>query len=195
MRRILPWAMIFLSISIAAAADKEKRFSPGAASSYPNAQTQAGVVVAAVPFTSPEDAKAAFGKVNPYEHGVLPVLIVIENKSNKAFRLNLAAEYIRPDRKTLQATPATEVPYLKAPDRPRSAPLPFPTPKKKSPLLADEITLRAFAAKMLPPNDSVSGFVYFQTTLHDGAIVVVQGLTEAASGKELFFFEVPLAKP
>lgn len=189
-------SLILLSIA-AQAADKDKPFKPGPPDSYPGHQTFEGVVVAAVPYTNAEEAAAAFGKVNPYEHGVLPVLVILENKSGKALRVNLGAEYIRPDNKHVPMTPAAEVPYLQGPAQPRNpgVPRPIPLPKKKSPLLRPEFELRAFAAKMLPPNDTAYGFVYFQTTIHDGAILLLQGLSEAATGKELFYFEVPLKKP
>ena len=45
---------------------------------------------------------------------------------------------------------------------------------------------------MLPPGQSASGFFYFQTGLQRGATIYLSGLAEAATGKELFFFEIPL---
>jgi hypothetical protein len=196
MTRAATVSLILLSIA-AGAADKDKPFKPGPAESYPGHQTFEGVVVAAVPYTAEEQAAPAFGKLNPYEHGVLPVLVVLENRSGKALRVNLQAEYVRPDNKHVPMTPASEVPYLQGPARPQNpgVPRPLPLPKKRSPLLRPEIEQRAFAAKMLPPNDTAYGFVYFQTTFHEGARLVLQGLSEAATGKELFYFEVPLRKP
>jgi hypothetical protein len=64
---------------------------------------------------------------------------------------------------------------------------------KKNPLDAWEIEGRAFAAKMLPPGQSASGFFYFRTGLQHGATIYLNGLTEAATGKELFYFEIPLS--
>ena len=63
---------------------------------------------------------------------------------------------------------------------------------KKNPLDAWEVEGRAFAARMLPPNQTASGFFYFQTGLQRGATIVLNGLSEAASGKDLFYFEIPL---
>jgi hypothetical protein len=65
--------------------------------------------------------------------------------------------------------------------------------KKKNPLDAWEIEGRAFAAQMLPPGQSANGFFYFQTGLQRGATIYITGLTEAASGQELLFFELPLS--
>ena len=45
---------------------------------------------------------------------------------------------------------------------------------------------------MLPAGQSASGFFYFRTGLQRGATIYLNGLTEAATGKELFYFEIPL---
>jgi hypothetical protein len=45
---------------------------------------------------------------------------------------------------------------------------------------------------MIPPGNSAYGFVYFQTGIQKGATIYLSGITEAASGKELLFFEIPL---
>jgi hypothetical protein len=45
---------------------------------------------------------------------------------------------------------------------------------------------------MLPPDESAYGFVYFRTGHRPGAKLYVTGLEDASSGKELFYFDVPL---
>jgi hypothetical protein len=45
---------------------------------------------------------------------------------------------------------------------------------------------------MIPPGNSAYGFVYFQTAIQKGSTIYLSGLTEAATGKELLFFEIPL---
>jgi hypothetical protein len=121
--------------------------------------------------------------------------MVIQNDSKKAIRLDrIKMEYIDRDRTRIDNTPAAEVPYAKGPTRPSFNPSPIPGVKfnKKNPLAAEEIELRAWAAKMLPPGESAHGFVYFQTGHRPGAKLYVTGLEDAASGKELFYFDVPL---
>jgi hypothetical protein len=39
---------------------------------------------------------------------------------------------------------------------------------------------------------SASGFFYFQTGLQRDATLYISGITEAGTGRELLFFEVPL---
>jgi hypothetical protein len=63
---------------------------------------------------------------------------------------------------------------------------------KKNPLDAWEIEGRALAAQMLPPGQSASGFCYFQTALQHDATLYLNGLYEAATGKQIFYFELPL---
>jgi len=59
-------------------------------------------------------------------------------------------------------------------------------------LLNPVIGERAFAARMLPPGDSASGFVYFQTGHRNGSRLYLTGLRDAATNTELFYFEIPL---
>lgn len=167
------------------------------AHSYPNRQTIDRVTVAADVFETEEKGKAAFGKVNPYQYGVLPVLVVIRNDTEQALSLTgMQLEYIAPDRSNIEPTPAPEVPYITG-NRKRKViqnPIPtgIPTIKGKNPLGAPEIQQRAFAAKMLPPGDSAHGFFYFQTVHRNGSRLFLRGVTEAASKRELFYFEIEL---
>jgi hypothetical protein len=65
---------------------------------------------------------------------------------------------------------------------------------KKNPLAATEIDERGFAARMLPPGESAYGFLYFQTSHRSGAKLFIDGLTDAATGQEFFYFELPLTE-
>src|SRR5258708_896049 len=196
MRRV---ALIVLMSIAAWAADDKVRFAPGPASSYPGHQTLENITIAAVPFLTDEQSATAFGKVNPSKHGVLPVLVVLENGTRKAIRLDLRAEFIEPGNRHVDATPANEVVFLGLPpQRPRmpgTNPLPIPTRKKKGPLNTWEIEGRAFSARLLPAGESVSGFFYFQTQFRPGSKIYLTGLKDAATGKDYFYFEVPIEKP
>jgi|SRR5579871_1306628 len=190
--------VLFLSITAAFAADKDSAtFRPAPAATYEHKQTNAGVTIAVEPYNTEEKEKTAFGKVDLYRFGVLPVLLVIQNDGDKAIRLdNLKVEYVGPNGNHVAATAAQDVRYLNGPNRPSIVPGPTGAPKvgksKKNPLNAWEVEGRAFAAKMLPPNQNASGFVYFQTGLQSGATIYLNGLVEAATGKDLFYFEIPL---
>src|SRR5947209_11583873 len=113
MRR--PWMFwaILLSISAAFAADKDKdSFHPEPASSYPTKQSQEKVTIAAVPYVNDDELRIAFGKDNPRRYGFLPVLVIIQNDSNKALRLNLKTEYVDARGRHIDAIPASDLPYM-----------------------------------------------------------------------------------
>ena len=92
----------------------------------------------------------------------------------------------------MDATSARDVRYANPPSRPAIRTGPIAGRPKKNPLDAWEIEGRAFAAKMLPPGNTASGFFYFQTDLEPGSTIYLSGLTEAESGKQLLYFEIPL---
>lgn len=198
MKVLATWLTLLLSIAAVLAAEEKQSFQARPASSYKNRQTIAGLTIAAEVFDTREEMKSAFGKLDLSRYGVLPILVVMQNDSGKALRLDGARfEYIRPDRRRLEAVPASQVQYLYGVKKPQTVPAPrYPLPglggRSKNPLAAWEIEGRAFAAKMLPPGDAASGFVYFQTANHRGALLYVTGVVEAASGQELFYFEIPL---
>jgi hypothetical protein len=186
-----------MSIAAAFAADKPPAFLPGPAASFAQHQTNDKVTMGVDPYVMGDKVKVAFGKVDPYQYGVLPVLVVIQNDSDVSIKLDtLHAEYVGPNGDRVDATAAKDVRYAKGPQRPNviggpagAAPKVF---GKKNPLDEWEIEGHAFAAQMLPPGQSASGFLYFQTGLQRGATIYIRGLTEAKTGKELLFFELPL---
>lgn len=194
----LVFKCLALSMSIAAAfaADKPAPFRPGSAGSMAHHQTNEQVTIAVDAYTTPDKTKAAFGKLDPNDYGVLPVLVVIQNDTGKAIQLNNMRVQYAVKEKKVDAIPASEVKYVRGPSKPNYIPGPAggigKVLGKKNPLAAPEIETRAFVAQLIPPGQSASGFIYFQAPLERGATVVVNGLTEAGTGRELFYFEIPL---
>ena len=202
-------ALILLSITLvtfltmtstALAIDKDPpKFSVGAAASYDGHQTLDKITIAAVPYVSDEQLKTAFGKADPPRYGVLPVLLVLENGTGKAIRLDLKAELVTADGHHVEAMEPDDVMHLgPAPKRPRMASLPLPIPLpsrvKKGPLNTWEIQGRAFAPKLVPPGESASGFFYFYLDREPEQRLYLTGIRDATTGKDFFYFEVPLAK-
>jgi len=176
-------------------------FHPMPAADYANHQSVSGLTVAAHVYTDKDELKTAFGKLDPNKYGVLPVLLVMQNDSDKALRLSdMRITYIRTDRRQIESLPAEDVRYETPSRQPdvRSAPSPLPRipglggGNSKDPLEAWEVQGRAFLVQMLPPHESAHGFVYFRTPHTDGAILYIRGIREAATGQELFFLEIPL---
>jgi hypothetical protein len=190
---------LFMSIAAAFAADKEtEKFEVKPVTEYKARQTNAKVTVAAQVFVSDEDARPAFGKNNPYKYGILPVLVVIQNDSSQAINLErIKAEYVTAERERIYATPARDVRFVHGGQKPNVTIGPT-GPKigkqKKNPLGEWEIEGRAFAARMLPPGQSASGFFYFQTGFLRSSTLYLNGLKDARSGEDLFYFEIPLTE-
>lgn len=179
------------------AADKDApAFRVKPAAEYANSTRQEGLRLAAEAFTSAEQNKAPFGKLNPNEHGVLPILLVMQNEGKNVIKLEgIRVEYIDAEKRKIENIPAKELPYLKPVERPTVKANPIPPVfqrKKKNALTAIELDQRAFGAKMLPPGDSASGFFYFQSDHRPGAKLYITGLVNGATGQEMFYFEVAL---
>ena len=196
MRRVA--VIVLLSITAVAAADKDKpRFAPGSAASYPSHQTLDKITIAAVPYLTDAETATVFGKLNPNKYGVLPVLVILENGTGKALRLAVQADIVAPDGKHLDATPASDATFVggsgKPPSIPHSNPIPLPR-KKNGPLNIWQIEGRAFTAKLVPVGERVFGFFYFQTDFKPGSTLYLTGISDASTGKEFLYFEVPLEK-
>jgi len=193
----MPILALAASIPAVSAVDKDNgRFTPPAIASVETKQTSDGLTIAAVPYHTESLASQAFGKLNPYQYGILPVLVIMRNDSKETLRLeHMRVEYIDTSRERIESTPSGEVKYARAPKRPNMSPGPIPGIRlggKKNPLAASEIEERAFSAKMLPPGESAYGFIYFQTGHRSGSHVYITGIEQASTGKDLFYFDVPL---
>ena len=181
------------------AADKTT-FQSKPVDQYPHRLTSEKVTIAAQPFLTDEETKEAFGKLNPSRYGVLPVLIVIKNEGKDTLKVErMKVSYVLPDNTRIDATPAGDVKYARGAKAPKNIPGPSLPGVHigqggKNPLAAWEIEGRAFAAKVIPPGESASGFVYFQTQeTSAAALIYIAGLTNAVSGNELYFFEIPMS--
>lgn len=195
---------LLLLVSIAAAAtaasDEKTPFRTQPPADYPHHQTSESVTIAAQPFETDDEAREPFGKVNPFRLGILPVLLVVQNGGRDALRLeNMKVIYELPDQTRVEATPAQDLKYLRGPRQPSVVPGPAVAGIKlgrtpKNPLAEWQIEGRAFAAKMIPPGETASGFVYFQVPQTSAAAsVYISGLSNAVTGKELFYFEIPMS--
>jgi hypothetical protein len=198
---------LILSIAFVAAAllaaprSDDKPFQAGKASDYPH-QMSEQVLVGAKAFDNADLTAEAFGKkTDLLKYGVLPVLVVIENKRDRSINLdNLEVKLVGSDGRNVAAVSPDEIPFIGADGRRKpktpgtGVSLPMPLPKKKNPLGGSEISARAFASKMLPPGDSTSGFFYFEAQAEVGDSIYLSGMRDARSGKEILYFEFPLKK-
>lgn len=194
MRRVL---IVLLSITAAWAVDKKGGFAQPA-DSYPGHVTADKITIAAKPYNTAELAATAFGKVKPHERGILPVLVVIQNNTGKALRLDLKTEFVTADGQHLDAMPPSDVIRYQGIQRrpgtkssvPRIPGINSGSPK--GPLNTPEIEGRAFLVKLLPPGESANGFFYFEADELKGAQLYLTGIKDAASNQPYFYYELPL---
>jgi len=192
-------ASLTLLLSLGVAADNDdKSFKTLPAGAYAH-QTAEQVTVGAKPYDNQDLTAEAFGKkADLLKYGVLPVLVVVENKRDKSIDLqNLEVSLVGTDNRHVAAMRPEEVLFLGSNgkhDPQRKVQLPVPLPRKKNPLNAPEIIIRAFAAKMLAPGDTASGFFYFEARPETGDSIYLNGLRDARSGKEVMYFEFGLKK-
>lgn len=172
-------------------------FRPGKPSDYPSFQKIGPLEIAAVKYESDAETNGLFGKANPNEFGVLPVLLIIENKGKETVMLDRMKVLYQYRSSQVEPVPASDLPYLTGgPKRPNTGPrypVPIPLPKKKNPLAAVEFETRAFAAKTLLAGETVHGFFYFEARHQRNAFLYITGLKEGT--RDLFFAEVPLDSP
>ncbi len=172
-------------------------FRTGPAAQYSH-QSSDQVTVGAKVFDKPDDIAAAFGKkTDLLRHGVLAVLVVIENKRQKTLDLrDLQVRLVAADGRHASSVDPGDVMALGAQDTNTGSrsqiPLPVPLPKKKNRLNTPEIADRAFSARTLPPGESASGFYYFEARAEHGDKIYLSGITEMPSGAEVIYFEFPL---
>lgn len=184
-----------LLIAFGAGAE-EKAFTVGAAADYAH-QSSDQVTVGAKPFDSEELTSTAFGKkTDLLRYGVLPVLLVVENRRGKALDLrDLEVSLVAADGRHANPVSPEDLPFLATAGKHPSQTgvrVPVPLPKKKNPLDTPALVERAFAAKMLPAGDSANGFFYFEAKPEAGDKLYVNGLREVRSGQEITYFEFPL---
>jgi hypothetical protein len=200
MVRVIPSTrLVILSITsavvaVVVASGSDKEFRPGAANEYAHQSAQ-HVTVGAKAFNTEDLTAEVFGKkVDLLRYGVLPVLVVIENKRGEALDLReLEINLVAADGRHATSVNPEDIPFLaRHARRPPPVQTPIPLPKKGNPLNSPEIVTRAFSAKMLPPGDSANGFFYFEARSEPGDKLYLNGLRDARSGQEILYFEFPL---
>lgn len=201
MRGISIAGFVTLSITLAVAGTVAlgagDAWQVGKATDYPN-QSASKITIGAKPFATEADTEPVFGKKADFnKYGILPVLVVIENRRSRTLDLR-DLEVTLVGRKGQHVDPLRpdEVAYIALPaQRPTASPkLPFPTPKKKNPLNVPELTGRAFVSKLIPPGDSASGFFYFDAQAEPGMKLYLNRLKEQPSGEEILYFEFPITE-
>ena len=184
-----------------AGADEKGRFEPRPVTAYAARQTVEKVTVAVEPCDGGEKVKEAFGKVDPAKLGVLPILVVIANDSDRAVQLErLRVQLITADRQQIDSVAAEDIQrtgHVKPPDLGRG-PSPIPrigrgSGKDKA---ERELAAREFVAPVVAAGGRAYGFLYFRTVRSRlaGSKVYIAGMRDARTGKDLLYYEIAVGR-
>ena len=164
-------------------------------------QTTDKVTIAVEPYRSKEKVKQAFGKTDFAKLGILPILVVIQNDSDRVLRLeNMRVEWITADRQRIEPIPAEDVERSGSVKPPKlggpAPPIPGVGLGGRGRKPAWEITAREFVAPVAPAGSTVQGFFYFRVGKGPdrmaGSKIYITGIQDARTGQDLLYFEIGL---
>ena len=195
--------LLALAPGTARAGQKERLlFRAQPAGAYPAKDAHEGLIVAADPFDTPAKSSAVFGKLDLRRIGILPILLVITNDTNKTVRMDkFSVLLITRDRQKLEPTPGDSVARrLRGKDGLPGDRTPSPLPKipRRSSRndTSIEVQVHEFNMRMVLPNSSASGFLYFDVGRSRdwvaGSKVYLTDLVWANNSQPLMYFEVQL---
>ncbi len=137
------------------------------------------------------------------QEGILPVFLVITNDGEQPIKLKqLRAQLVTAGRAKLEALEVEDVfrrvAHIQGSSNPQTiGPITLPggSKNKKAQQQLDEITRAHFAAEMVPPHVTESGFLFFDVESIQqpvaGAHLYLTGVLDSR-GNELMYFEIPL---
>lgn len=188
-----------------------KQFSPpkvSNAATYP-AHDMHGtekLTIAADPYNTAQ--KASIFRLKYLDKGILPINLIITNEGGAPVSLSKMTVELVSHERHARLSPLDDEDIFRVmthtkrnDDVARTAsPLPFPTRHKVGGLKQedqDEVENALFQARAVEPNNTQSGFVFFDVSGLDdplaNATLYVTGVRDN-SGNELMYFEIPLSK-
>ena len=160
-------------------------------------QTVEKVTLAVEAYYQGEKVKQVFGKTDPVKLGIVPVLLVVINGSDRALQLgHMRVELITDGGQAVSAVAPEDVlrtGRLTPPDVGKGPGLPGIGRGRRT---KDEPVLlaKAFVAPAVQAGDRAQGFFYFRIARGrlPGAKVYIRGIRDARTGQELLYFEINL---
>ncbi|ABF43716.1 hypothetical protein Acid345_4717 [Candidatus Koribacter versatilis Ellin345] len=178
------------------------------ADTYPahDAHTNEKVTIAADIYNT--EQKASIFRLKYLDKGVLPINLIITNEGGAPVALTKMTVQLVAHERHAKLSPMEEQDIFRRMTHAKrsddvartTSPLPFPTKHKVGGLKQedqDEVEHAMFQARAVEPNNTQSGFVFFDVSdLNDalaGATLYVTGIRDGG-GNELMYFEIPLDK-
>jgi hypothetical protein len=176
--------------------------------SFPHDE-HAGMSVSVNPITDSSHAKDVFGKANPLPAGILPVEVILQNKTPHAIRINLTTVqlevHIHDERQDVDwLTPgevANAIVHPEGPPAPKQRRVPviglgIPGNDKKVEKLALILRPLTLDSDIIPPLATIHGFLFFNLS-HElnqvpSSSLYLPDAVFLPSNDPLIFFEVPL---
>ena len=170
-----------------------------------------GLLIAAKPYTTAQQYKARFAKRTPYEGGILAMEVYLRNDNDLPIRINLKTMELLVGaageaRQHIEALSPEEVAdRVLSKSKPKEPRRPLPIPRLSPPPQHDKnwvefdgsLRSAALATDLLPPHETVHGFVYFDVAGHydwlTNARFEVPDLAFMNDTKPIFFFDIDLA--
>jgi hypothetical protein len=167
------------------------------------------MAVSVNPITDPAHAKDTFGKANPLPAGILPVEVILQNKTPRAIRINLTTVqlevHIHDERQDVDwLTPgevANAIVHPEGPPAPKQRRVPviglgIPGNDKKVEKLALILRPLTLDSDIIPPLATIHGFLFFNLS-HElnqvpSSSLYLPDAVFLPSNDPLIFFEVPL---
>ncbi len=182
------------------AAQTSEGWKPGPASSYAARQTVEKITIAVEPYRDRERIRQSLGKFDPSRYGILPMLVVISNDSDRALQLDrMRVQWITADRQKIEPIEAQDVTRTGLSGRvdigPSQSPYPFPRRRGRQKEYP-EVGEREFVAPAVMAASRVYGFFYFRIGKGPdrlaGSHLYITGIRDATTGRDLLYFEIPL---
>jgi len=208
-RRSLLILAIVAVLSAALYAGKEyepPKVSNAATYAAKDAHPAEKVTIAADPYDTTQ--KSSIFRLKYLDKGVLPINLIITNEGGTPVALTkMTVQFVARERHAKLSPMEEQDIFRRMTHAKRSddvarttSPLPFPTKHKVGGLKQedqDEVEHAMFQARAVEPNNTQSGFVFFDVadldSPLDGATLYITGIRDGG-GNELMFFEIPLDK-
>jgi hypothetical protein len=165
------------------------------------------VLVAADPWTDPEQYKARFSKKGPTDAGIVAIDVYLRNDGAMPLQVNLQTIRLtiafsgEPEQNMapLSAQTVAQNVYtkpVKNPSKPRIPLTGSGNNNKQVAELAAQLRQYQLSTDLVPPHGTVNGFLYFDIDGHyewiEQSRLYVPDLKVMGTNKTLFFFDVPL---